>query len=152
MEFIEIFLLLYTALMLVTTTRWINQVKKGVISVFNQNLVLLLFSTMVLLLEILRPDPSIIGQIGFVTLPFLVIIYVLNRITVGSEQTQEEARIWLGWAAFWLGVTGLVALMIDRLTTKRESETLLIGVAVAVFTPVYSWVTTINTITKRKSR
>ena len=143
MEFLEIFLLLYMALMMVTMTRWINQVKKGVISVFNQNLVLLLFSIMVLSLEILRPNPSI-RQIGFVTLSLLVIIYVLNRITGSSEETQEEARIWMGWAAFWLGITGLVALVIDQLTTKRESKTLLIGVAVAVFTPVYSWVMTRN--------
>ena len=143
MKFLEIFLLLYMALMLVVTTRWINQVKKGVISVFNQNLVLLLFSLMVLSLEILRPSPPI-EQIGFITLSLMVIIYVLNRITDGSERTQEEARIWLGWAGFWLGVTGLVALVIDQLTTKRESKTLLIGVAVAVFTPVYSWIMTRN--------
>ena len=144
MEFLEIFLLLYMALMVVMTTRWIDQVRKGVISVFNQNLVLLLFSIMVLRFEILQPAPTIIGRIGFVTLPLLVIIYVLNRITGGSERTQEEARVWLGWAAFWLGITGLVGLVIDQLTTKTESKTLLIGVAVAVFTPVYSWVMTRN--------
>ena len=131
------------ALMVVMTTRWIDQVRKGVISVFNQNLALLLFSVMVLSLETLRPDPTI-RQVGFVTLSLLVIIFVLNRITGGSEQTQEEARIWLGWAAFWLGVTGLVALVIDQLTTKRESKTLLIGVAIGVLTPVYSWVVARN--------
>ena len=48
----------------------------------------------------------------------------------------------MGWAVFWLGVTGLMALVVDRLTTKRESEGLIIIVAIAVFTPVYSWMTT----------
>ena len=48
----------------------------------------------------------------------------------------------MGWAVFWLGVTGLMALVMDRLTTKRESEGLIIIVAIAVFTPVYSWMTT----------
>lgn len=144
MELLEIFLLLYIALMMVVTKRWINQVEKGVISVSNQNRVFLLFSIMGLLFIILRPGSMTISQIGFGTLCLLGIIYVLNRRTGVSERTQEEARIWLGWAAFWLGVTGLVALVIDQLTTKRESKTLLIGVAVAIFTPVYSSLMTRN--------
>ena len=68
--------------------------------------------------------------------------FTINRIISGSERAQEEARIWMGWAVFWLGVTGLMALVMDRLTTKRESEGLIIIVAIAVFTPVYSWVPT----------
>ena len=39
---------------------------------------------------------------------------------------------------FFLGVTGLVALVIDSLTTNQEGDMLLIGgVAIPVFTPVY---------------
>ena len=40
---------------------------------------------------------------------------------------------------FFLGVTGLVALVIDYLTTNQESYASLIGVAIPVFTPVYGY-------------
>ena len=122
-------------------TRWIDRSKRGLISDFKQNFVLFAFAIMVLFFRILRPRP-LVEQIGWVTLSLMVLIFLLNQIIGGSERIQEEARIWMGWAMFWLGVTGLMALVMDRLTTKRESEGLITIVAIAVFTPVYNWVTT----------
>ena len=141
MELSGIFLLLSAALMTVVVTRWIDRAKRGRISDFNQNLVLFAFAIMMLFFRILRPLP-LVEQIGWVTLSLMVLIFLLNRIIGGSERIQEEARIWMGWTVFWLGVTGLMALVMDQLTTKRESEGLIIIVAVAVFTPVCSWGTT----------
>ena len=137
MKILEILPLLYMALMIIVTTRWINRVKNGMISVFNQKLVILTLTGVVLAEKIFLPTPPI-ERIGFITLCLMVLIYLLNLGT----RTQEEARMWIGWSLFWLGLTGLMALVIDRLTTNRESETLFIVTAVTTLTPAYSWIAT----------
>ena len=132
MEFLGIFFLLCAALMAVITTRWIAQARRGIISVFNQNLVLFVAVIAMLFAQILRPHGPV-EQIGYIILSLLVLIFLLNRIIGGSQRTQEEARIWMGWTVFWLGGTGLVALVMDQLTTKRESEGLLVNCSYCCF-------------------
>lgn len=139
MEFLGIFFLLCAALMVVITTRWIAQARRGLISVFNQNLVLFVAVIVMLSVQILRPHGPV-EQIGYIILSLLVLIFLLNRIIGGSQRIQKEARIWMGWTVFWLGGTGLVALVMDQLTTKRESEGLFVIVVIVVFTPVYNWI------------
>ena len=139
MKFVEIFLVLYIALMMVATKRWIDQAKKGIVSIFNQHLVVFVFAILILITQIVLPYPSIIIRIGYIMLSLLVVIYFLDFIIGGSEASHEDARVWIGWTMFFLGVTGFVALVMDYLTTNQESYQSLIGVAIAVFTPVYRW-------------
>lgn len=144
MKFFEIFLILYMALMMVVTARWIHQVKKGVISVFNQHLVLLILSILILLIHIIPFSPSPIERVGYIVLSLIGIIYFLDLVTGSSEASHEDARIWMGWTLFFLGVTGLAGLVMNALNTQETSKTKLIGVAIAVFTPAYRWIMTRN--------
>ena len=139
MKFVEIFLVLYIALMVVVTRRWIDQAKKGKVSIFNQELVVFLFAIVMFVSQLGLPDRSIIIRIGYLMLPLLVVIGFLDFVIGGSGPSHEDARVWIGWTMFFLGVTGLVALVIDSLTTNQEGDMHLIGVAILVFTPVYQW-------------
>lgn len=80
MKFFEIFLILYVALMTVVTARWIHQAEKGMISVFNQHLVVLIFSILMLLTHIILPSPSLIERVGYTMLSLIGIIYFLIPI------------------------------------------------------------------------
>ena len=140
MKFVEIFLVLYIALMVVVTRRWIDQAKKGKVSIFNQELVVFLFAIVMFISQLGLPDRSIIIRIGYLMLPLLVVIGFLDFVIGGSGPSHEDARVWIGWTMFFLGVTGLVALVIDSLTTNQEGDMYLIGVAILVFTPVYQGV------------
>lgn len=138
MKIFEILLFLYAALMIVIVTRWGNRLRKGMIPVFHQKLVFFTAASAVLFVHMLPKPP--IQRIGFITFSLLGIVYSLNL----GKPFQEEARIWIGWALFWLGLTSIIALIMDSLTTKRELEPLIIIVAVPVLTPVYDWVMTRN--------
>ena len=139
MKFVEIFLVLYMALMMVVTKRWIDQAEKGIVSIFNQHLVLFLFAILIFVIQMVVPYRLIIIRIGYIMLSLLMVIYFLDFVIGGFGPSHEDARVWIGWTMFFLGVTGLVALVIDYLTTNQESYMYLIGVAIAVFTPVYRW-------------
>ena len=139
MKFVEIFLVLYMALMMVVTKRWIDQTEKGIVSIFNQHLVILLFAIVMFVSQLGLPDRSIIIRNGYLMLPLLVVIGFLDFVIGGSGPSHEDARVWIGWTMFFLGATGLVALVIDSLTTNQEGDLHLIGVAIPVFTPVYHW-------------
>ena len=130
--------------MVVSTTRWIDQAKKGKVSVFNQHLVILFFSILLLLHHIILPISSSIERVGYITLSLIGIIYFLDLVTGSSEASHEDARVWMGWMLFFLGATGLAGLVMNFLNTEETSGTQFIGVAIATFTPAYRWIMTRN--------
>ncbi len=54
------------------------------------------------------------------TILALTLLYVITRITVSSIETQEDARVWIGWAMFLVLAAGFCALLIGLPDTKTD--------------------------------
>ena len=119
----ELFIYLYLAVFSVIFINWMFKVRSGKISTFNIHLVMLLFAITLILFDILRHKQSpvhIVVHIAQGTIGCLVLISFINLITGASLETQEDARVWIGWTMFFILVTSVCVFWMGGPDTKKE--------------------------------
>lgn len=129
---VVIVLLILLLIQLVLVRRWMDQVERGVVSFFKYNVVLFLFSIMLLISE-WRFDPNPIALMCYGVLAGIVFISIMNLKTNDSEKSKDDLRIWSGHTVLLTFGTGALALMIHDPDSIRKVVSLLGFVAVVFY-------------------
>ena len=126
-----IILLILIFLFMVQSKRWMDQVKRGIVSYFKYEVTLFLFIIMLLPLQWLHSFEAITilchGMLGG-----LILISIVNIKTNGSERSQDDLRIWSGYAVLLMFGTGALTLMIHVPDSINE-VLILLGFTALVF-------------------
>ena len=129
---VVIVLLILLLIQLVLIRRWMDQVERGIVSFFKYNVVLFLFSIMLLILQ-WRSGSSPIALMCYGVLAGTVFISIMNLKTNDSEKSRDDLRIWSGHTILLTFGTGALALMIHDSDSIGEVVSLLGFVAVVFY-------------------
>ena len=129
---IVILLLLLIPINLVLIKRWMDQVEKGIVSFFKYNVVLLLFS-IILLISQWRFGSDPIALMCYGVLAGVVFISIVSLKTNDSAGSQDDLRIWSGHTVLLTFGTGVLALMIHVPNSVSEVASLLGFIAVVFY-------------------
>ena len=123
--------LIFTFLFLVQSKRWLDQVKRGIVSSFKYEFTLFLFILMLLPLQWLHSFEAI-TMMCYGMLGGLILISIVNMKTNGSDRSQDDLRIWSGNAALLVFGTGTLTLVIHVPDSISEVG-LLLGFTALIF-------------------
>ena len=86
----------------------------------------LIISQIIIITALIFISPQSLDSIPLITpiclgtILALALIYFVTRITVSSTETQEDARVWIGWAMFLVLMASFCALLIGIPETKMD--------------------------------
>lgn len=134
---IEIVLLILILILLVLSRHWMSQVERGIVSFFKYYVVLLLFLILATFSSY-HISKSAIAPICYGMLTGMMLISAINLRTGGSQESQEDIRIWTGGATLLMFGTGAFALMI-HVPDSINDIILLLGLVAVVFHAMFLW-------------
>ena len=129
---VVIVLLILLLIQLVIVRHWMDQVERGIVSFFKYDIVLFLFSIMLIISQ-WRFGTNPIAPMCYGVLAGIVFISIVNLKTNDSEKSRDDLRIWSGHIVLLTFGTGALALMIHDPNSIREVVPLLGFVAVVFY-------------------
>ncbi len=129
---VEIILLLLLLIWGILARRWMDQVERGIVSYFKYQVTLFLIVIMVLFILWLGSF-EVITIMCYGILAALILISIVNTKTNASDRSQDDLRIWSGYAVLLMFGTGALTLIVYVPDSIGEILTLLGFISVVFY-------------------